>query len=151
MSSVQSLPNAATWNRSENGVPTIRGTDNHERLNAVPDVDPVLLGGDGDHLIGEKEENIFRFEHPSYTTTTLFDFNPKAEEIDVADLLKNYNITAIHIQDKYPKNVGDVQFSYDTSGVSTLTIKVSDEGPDFVLHVDNFKLLPQHVNFFNQG
>lgn len=154
MSSVQSLPNAGTWNRPENGTPTLRGTDDRERLNAVSGEASVLIGGgSADQLVGAKGANTFKYEHATDSLSnepdTIFNFNPKEDEIDVAGVLKNNNITAINIQDEPPKNIGDVQFTHNPFRVSTLTIKVTPEGPNFSVRVDNVKLLPQHVNFFN--
>lgn len=155
MSSIQSLPNAGTWNWAHNSLPTLRGTDGREQLNAVSGQASVLVGGGGgDQLVGAKGANTFRYEHATDSLSDepdmIFNFNPKEDEIDVADMLKENNIAAINIQDESPKNVGDVQIKHDPFGVSTLTIKVSSEGPDFSVRVDNVKLLPKHVNFFNR-
>lgn len=154
MSSVQSLPLINNWTYPENGRPTLRGTDNRERLEAKPGEDSVLIGGGGgDQLVGAKGANTFKYEKasdsPSNDPDTIFNFNPKQDEIDLSDALKENGITAIHIQDEPPKEVGDVQITHNPFGVSTLTIKLTHEGPLFSVRVDNVKLLPKHINFFN--
>lgn len=156
MSSVQSLPLINNWTHPENSPPVLRGTDNRERLEAKPGKDSVLIGGGGgDQLVGAKGANTFKYEKasdsPSNDPDTIFNFNPKQDEIDVSEVLKENGITAIHIQDAPPKEVGDVQISHNMFGVSTLSVKLTPEGPLFAIRVDNVKLLPGHINFYNNN
>ena len=156
MSSVQSLPTGGTWNRPENGLPELRGTEGRERLEAQSGEDSVLVGGgSGDQLVGAKGANTFKFEQPTDSLSndpdTIFNFNPKQDEIDVSEMLKRQGMTAINIQDEPPQNIGDVQVKHDAFGGSTLTIKVNAEGPNFLVRVDSTKLLPAHIKFFNDN
>lgn len=173
MSSVQSLPIGGTWTTPENSYPELRGTAAAERLDASSgdtartagdngsgnDVifgagTNIIVGGGGaDQLVGSKAVNIFKYENAtdslSNAPDTIFNFDPRKDTIDVSDMLKKGDITAIHIQNEPPKEVGDVQIVHSDFGVSTLNMKVTPEGPLFSVRVDNVKLLPEHINFFN--
>ncbi|WP_026137116.1 M10 family metallopeptidase C-terminal domain-containing protein [Pseudomonas sp. CBZ-4] len=156
MSSVQSLPPANNWTHPENSLPVLRGTDDRERLEANPGQDSVLIGGGaGDQLVGAKGANTFKYEKASDSLSddpdTIFNFNPKQDEIDLSEALKENGITAIHIQDEAPKEVGDVQITHNPFGVSTLTMKLTPEGPLFSIRVDNVKLLPEHIKFYGDN
>lgn len=154
MSSVQFLKDGGNWTYPENSLPVLRGTDNRERLEANPGQDSVLVGGGGgDHLVGAKGANTFKYEKASDSLSnepdTIFNFNPKQDEIDLSEVLQENGITAIHIQDERPRQVGDVQITHSAFGVSTLNIKVTPEGPLFSVRVDNVKLLPEHISFYS--
>ena len=153
MSSIQSLPTGGTWTHPENSPPTLRGTDQRERLEARRGEPSVLIsGGGGDQLVGRQGENTFKYEKSTDSLSddpdTLLNFNPKEDEIDVSGVLKDNNISAINIQSGPPVEVGDVQLTHEF-GVSTLNIKVNPEGPNFSVRVDGVHLLPQHINFFH--
>jgi len=63
MSSIESLPTGGTWTHPENSPPTLRGTDQRERLEAKRGERSVLIGGGGpDQLVGRQGENIFKYE-----------------------------------------------------------------------------------------
>ncbi|EIK73675.1 hypothetical protein PseBG33_2911 [Pseudomonas synxantha BG33R] len=148
MSSIESLPIGGTWTQSE-----LRGTDQRERLEARRGEPSVLVGGaGGDQLVGRQGANTFKYEKSTDSLSddpdTILNFNPKEDEIDVSLMLKDHAISAINIQPGPPVEVGDVQLSH-AFGVSTLTIKVNAEGPDFSVRVDGVNLLPQHINFFH--
>ena len=153
MSSIQNLPTGGTWTYPENSSPTLRGTDQRERLEAHRSEPSVLVGGGGaDQLVGRQGANTFKYEKSTDSLSddpdTILNVTPKEDEIDVSSLLKDNNISAINIQPGAPVDVGDVQLSHEF-GVSTLTIKVSPEGPNFSVRVDGVNLLPEHINFFH--
>lgn len=154
MSSVQRLPAGGTWTYPENSLPSLGGTDAREELKAKRGEDSVLIGrGGADQLWGAPGKNFFTYERLTDSLSddpdTIFNFNPKEDDIDVSEVLKQHKIVAINIQDSTPQKVGDVQLIHDGVGVSTLTIKVTPEGPNFSIRVDSVKLLPKHINFFN--
>lgn len=156
MSSVQSFPLINNWTHPENSLPVLRGTDNRERLEAKPGEDSILIGGGGaDQLVGAKGANTFKYEKasdsPSNDPDTIFNFNPKQDEIDLSEVMKEKGVTAIHIQDELPKEVGDVQITHNPFGVSTLNVKLTPEGPLFSVRVDNVKLLPEHIKFYSDN
>lgn len=115
----------------------------------------IIIGGGGaDQLVGSEASNVFKYENAtdslSNAPDTIFNFNPKYDEIDVSEMLKKSNVTAIHLQNEPPKEVGDVQIVHNNLlGYSTLAIKTASDGPLFFVRVDNVKLLPEHINFFN--
>jgi hypothetical protein len=154
MSSVQSLPPVDNWTYPENSRPVLRGTDGRERLEAKPGEDSILVGGGGgDQLLGAKGANTFKYEKASDSLSndpdTILNFNPKQDQIDLSGVLKENGITAIHIQQKLPKEVGDVQITHNAFGVSTLNMKLTPGGPLFSIRVDNVKLMPEHINFYS--
>ncbi|MRJ23769.1 hypothetical protein FRT60_26130 [Pseudomonas haemolytica] len=153
MSSIQTLPTGGTWTYPENSPPTLRGTDQRERLEANRGEPSVLIGGGGaDQLVGRQGENKFKYEKSTDSLSDdpdiILNFNPKEDEIDVSSVLKDSNIAAINIQPGPPVDVGDVQLTHEF-GVSTLNIKVSAQGPNFSVRVDGVNLLPEHINFFH--
>jgi hypothetical protein len=153
MSSIESLPTGGTWTHPENSPPTLRGTDQRERLEARRSEPSVLIGGGGaDQLVGRQGENTFKYEKSTDSLSddpdTILNFNPKEDEVDVSGVLKDNNISAINIQSGPPVEVGDVQLTHEF-GVSTLNIKVNPEEPNFSVRVDGVHLLPQHINFFH--
>jgi len=153
MSSVQTLPAINHWTYPENSRPVLRGTDSRERLEAQRGKDSTLIGGGGgDQLVGAPGANTFKYEKASDSLSNdsdiLFNFNPKQDNIDLSEMVKNSGIKIVHVRVGPPKQVGDVQISHSPFGYSTLNMKLTEEGPNFAIRVDNVKLLPAHVKFW---
>ncbi|WP_248750756.1 M10 family metallopeptidase C-terminal domain-containing protein [Pseudomonas sp. MWU15-20650] len=159
MSSIESLPVGGTWTYPappSTARPTLRGTDQSERLEAVRGQDSVIIGGGGgDQLVGSVGRNSFKYENGSDSVASnpdrILNFNPKHDRIDVSKMLKHSKITDIKRTDGPPQQVGDMQLTYlRPEEVGVLKIKLEPKGEDFTVYVDGVHLTEKNIKLFNK-